>query len=428
MSTTRLRKVSTPRIPYKDTQKELTFTLNEIYFTNGKPMENNENISEVQEIIGSKKNLFNKKINSIGTSLKNCDLSDMISIDIDAESTRLPLMCKLMIIVEGAAYERGHRVLVRDESTQVGDDNINNKMYSNENDNKVRAKSIPVIQISEKEDDFEKIQRLDTIERKDFTKYSKTFTNKYKSSESVNHETYNHINNPKKNRSRFVRNTGGGSLSNLFVSSHPDEYFCSEYFNRKRRDLHSSHIDLYEYTSIPYYQYQRKNFKKCDFSCNTIHINENKSKSINNDHESIEVHIPIRIIPEHHRNEKRIIINKELDKITCSDFSATPLATKIKRIIDERINRFEAEITFYNLNDTTSSSSSSLVSTPRIRIEPHPNILSFKQTDPISYSCQYQQSSELCDHYNKQYRFLDDSSKSVTNLMLMRVINGRLLE
>jgi hypothetical protein len=344
----------------------------------------------------------------------------MISIDIDPESTRLPLMCKLMIIVEGAAYERGTRVLVRDASIQASmqaDDNTmkeNKNLYSKEKENKLRAKSIPVIMVSQEEDDS---NRLDTFETTHFTKYSKILTNKYKSSESVNYETYNQINDPsrRRKRNRFARNTGGGSLSNLCASLHPDEYFCSDYFNRKKRDLQSSYLDLYEYTSIPYYQYQRKNLKKCDFSCNTIH--ENITKLINNDHETIELHIPIRIIPELHRNEKRIIINKELDKM--------------KRIIDERINRFEAEITFYNLNDTTSSSSSSLASTPRIRIEPHPNILSFKQSDPIPYSCQYEQSTEsiiASDHFNKRYRFLDDSSKSVTNLMLMQIVNGRLIE
>ena len=40
---------------------------------------------------------------------------------IDPESTRLPLMCKLMIIVEGACVERGQRVLVRDAAVQIGD-------------------------------------------------------------------------------------------------------------------------------------------------------------------------------------------------------------------------------------------------------------------------------------------------------------------
>ncbi len=76
----RIRKISVSPIPYRDVKKNLSFTLNETYFTNGKPSKANENISEIQEIIGNKKILFEKTVNSIGTSLKNFVVSDMISI------------------------------------------------------------------------------------------------------------------------------------------------------------------------------------------------------------------------------------------------------------------------------------------------------------------------------------------------------------
>ncbi len=114
----RMRKLSQSSIPFTNVQKELTFTMNPVYFTNGKASPSDVAVCEVQEVIGERRDLHTKKIKSIGTSLKNCVQSDMISIDIDPESTRLPLMCKLMIIVEGAAYERGTRVLVCDASTQ----------------------------------------------------------------------------------------------------------------------------------------------------------------------------------------------------------------------------------------------------------------------------------------------------------------------
>ena len=70
MSTVRLRKVSPSPIPYKDVKKNLTFTLNEIYFTDG----NGQNQNSI-EIIGKKKDLYKKLTKSIGTSLKNCDIS-----------------------------------------------------------------------------------------------------------------------------------------------------------------------------------------------------------------------------------------------------------------------------------------------------------------------------------------------------------------
>lgn len=135
MSTMRLRRVTPSPIPFKDAPpKELTCSVNQVYYTNGKCVPENDYKSEVQEIIGSPRHLYKKKIRVIGTSLKNCVQSDVVSIDIDPESTRLPLMCKLMIIVEGAYCERGTRVLVRDASIQVNTDN-DNENYNNKSTN-----------------------------------------------------------------------------------------------------------------------------------------------------------------------------------------------------------------------------------------------------------------------------------------------------
>lgn len=80
---------------FENDKKKLTSIISECFSTDGKsPM-------ACDKILNSKRNLFSKNIKSIGTSLKNCDLSDMISIDIEAGSTHLPLMCKLMIVVDG---------------------------------------------------------------------------------------------------------------------------------------------------------------------------------------------------------------------------------------------------------------------------------------------------------------------------------------
>ena len=80
-----------------DEKKTLTLVLNECFSTDGK----GSIVLDPSGKLGVKRALLKKTINSIGTSLSNCDMSDNISIDIEAESTYLPLMCKLMIIVEG---------------------------------------------------------------------------------------------------------------------------------------------------------------------------------------------------------------------------------------------------------------------------------------------------------------------------------------
>ena len=78
----------------RNESKCLTFVLNECLSTNGAgPI-----VVLCDDKSNSKRRLYNKTIKSIGTSLKNCDQSDMISIDIEGESTRLPLMCKSLYL------------------------------------------------------------------------------------------------------------------------------------------------------------------------------------------------------------------------------------------------------------------------------------------------------------------------------------------
>ncbi|CAF0755551.1 unnamed protein product [Didymodactylos carnosus] len=55
----------------------------------------------------------------IGTLLDDCGISDSIRLDIEAESTKLPMMCKLWIIVDGAVVERGKAHMVQDAAIQV---------------------------------------------------------------------------------------------------------------------------------------------------------------------------------------------------------------------------------------------------------------------------------------------------------------------
>jgi hypothetical protein len=55
----------------------------------------------------------------IGSLIDDCDISDVIRWDIEGESTRLPMMCKLWMIVDGAVVERGKPHLVQDAAVQV---------------------------------------------------------------------------------------------------------------------------------------------------------------------------------------------------------------------------------------------------------------------------------------------------------------------
>jgi len=72
-------------------------------------------------VTSGQKETFFKQDNArcIGSLLDDCDVSDVIRWDIEGESTRLPMMCKLWIIVDGAVVERGKPHLVQDAAVQV---------------------------------------------------------------------------------------------------------------------------------------------------------------------------------------------------------------------------------------------------------------------------------------------------------------------
>ncbi len=220
---------------YKEGDKELTFTLNEVYSTDGKSA-----ILDSCGKLASKQHLFRKKIKSIGTTLRNCDISDVISIDIDPESTRLPMMCKLMIIVEGAAYERGTRVLVRDASIQVGEVCVN-KNFDDETETISSERQIPIVQVHSVS-----------------TNSTSNLNGRCRSSENVNFEAINKHVNIKSNLTSS-RSKSGGSLSNLNsipLSVYSSNEFDYNYFNKELRNkMFESHLNLLEYTSIPFYQY-----------------------------------------------------------------------------------------------------------------------------------------------------------------------------
>jgi hypothetical protein len=54
----------------------------------------------------------------IGTDKKNFDIAEIITFDILGASTRLPLMCKMIIYQQGATHEREPPILVRDVCIQ----------------------------------------------------------------------------------------------------------------------------------------------------------------------------------------------------------------------------------------------------------------------------------------------------------------------
>lgn len=100
-------------IPFKsDTSKFLVTTIGKLYYTDG--------YSSMKQDDQYERTLFDEEMEvpSIGTDKKNFDIAEMVTFDISGASTRLPLMCKMIIYQQGATHEREPPILVRDVCTQ----------------------------------------------------------------------------------------------------------------------------------------------------------------------------------------------------------------------------------------------------------------------------------------------------------------------
>ena len=95
-----------------DTSKFLVPSVGQVFHTDG--------YSSLKADDRYERTLFEEEMEvpSIGTERKNFDLAEMISFDILGESTRLPLMCKMIIYQQGATHEREPPILVRDVCVQ----------------------------------------------------------------------------------------------------------------------------------------------------------------------------------------------------------------------------------------------------------------------------------------------------------------------
>ena len=66
--------------------------------------------------------LYRARVRCIGSRLADCGAGEAVSLDLQPLSTRLALMCKLLIVIQGACVERaGPPRLVQDRCVQTRD-------------------------------------------------------------------------------------------------------------------------------------------------------------------------------------------------------------------------------------------------------------------------------------------------------------------
>ena len=117
----------------KNVTKSLTARLLDSHFTNGK--------SE-WTLIENGMDLYRSKVKCIGTDMKDCGNGEAVSLDLQPLSTRIKLMCKLIIIIQGACIERsGPPKLVQDRCLQF-DGDVDNTQSSQLNEaTKIKSSS-----------------------------------------------------------------------------------------------------------------------------------------------------------------------------------------------------------------------------------------------------------------------------------------------
>ena len=99
---------------FKSYKKLLTAKLLPTYFADGK---------QSWSLIENGFDMYRTQIKCIGTDLNDCDFGDPVFLDLQPLSTRLELMCKLIIIIQGACLERsGPPKLVQDRCIQFDAD------------------------------------------------------------------------------------------------------------------------------------------------------------------------------------------------------------------------------------------------------------------------------------------------------------------
>jgi len=446
-------------------KKQLAALLNTVLFTDGSSELKDENFEDNED----KKILFLRNVRCIGTRLANCVLSDVISIDINSDSTLLPMMCKLMLISEGAAVERGIAVMVRDAGVQVSPSEIKTSL------NKLSTENVN----SSREDLIEESDESDSAIDTSYTKFEQR---KNIQKGRTTHEATFFEEVKGKNRrffDRFSRQKVNNNTQN--ISGRRDSYY-------RRQSYHN----LPQYLSIPYYQYQQKVVETCDASCGTddfyytpdnnimivnnevssaetkadttgteiqFKINDedatandetmhltgtidasslcdlstssnntftslteekvHSTDSTNGSEEEVEIQIPIEALtqallsPIQHANSRKY--NRNLNGRLANNigdhkhFGYTALNKRKRSSFSEKLSRFEAEITLYNLKGCSeATSSTNSLSTP---VSPK-QIRKFIDNDDEfrrnhcspaqSYSYQYRQNDNSNPNINKE--------------------------
>jgi hypothetical protein len=101
------------KINYKPIKKRLTVVLNSVSYTDG-----NHSLKEDKSFVRKKQTPI--LVNWLGVERAKLEMSETVTIDINAESTLLPVFCKILNVNQGSTKLRELPIILRDVGLQVG--------------------------------------------------------------------------------------------------------------------------------------------------------------------------------------------------------------------------------------------------------------------------------------------------------------------
>ena len=218
-------------IPFKsDTSKFLVPTFGQVFYTDG--------YSSLKQDDRYERTLFDEEMEvpSIGTDKKNFDTAEMITFDIIGASTRLPLMCKMIIYKQGATHEREPPILVRDVCIQW--DGID-RPRSNSVD------SLISIQANRNENGLQRARSSDYL----LDGSMKSITGRF-------------LNDTNRCLSMASSMTEDDDASSVMTAGGTIRHRVSHLLHRHKyqRQIDTNLLGRYEFYSVPFYQYRGRRY------------------------------------------------------------------------------------------------------------------------------------------------------------------------
>lgn len=387
--------------PFKNYTKSLTAHFNEYHECDGK---NEWGLTQ------NGYDMYSKKISCIGTDPNDFDYGDPVSLDLQPLSTRIKLMCKLVIIIQGACLERsGPPKLVQDRCVQFDGENSSNA------ETHLMTNKLPIIKSNSCEDlldlteeqevkkqpneikitifssNSQPVKRANSIKRNSSIKRTNSIksrpivetTGAVSDDECIDSYTYHHeMKNLDNNITTTTKISKSKRCSDIIENSILSNNCDLEHYFKYRISKFSKN----DYASAPYYQYSSsKEMHSQDKSTNTKDSKADNKKatsttSISTSTEDLLNDYKIGYFSKYQLLSSDTLYNKkttlknsdltesnEIDLMSC--LSSIPITINVKNKQEAKIKENNAKTFVYSFNIKNSNSSNPLCSESEISIK-----------------------------------------------------------